>query len=75
MQAHYNQMKEVTKSKFITTITRNRLVKAYVWSILLYGCQSWAIDRGIERRINAAEIIWFLSGKFTMPKDLKKKHV
>ena len=30
-----------------------------MWSILLYGCESWTLDKDIERRIEAAEM-WFL---------------
>ena len=36
-----------------------RLLKCYVWSTLLYVCESWAISRRMESQLEAAEM-WFL---------------
>jgi len=36
-----------------------RLLKCYVWSTLLYGCESWTISKRMESQLEAAEM-WFL---------------
>ena len=35
--------------------TRNKLLKTYVWSVALYGCEAWTIDKE-ERRLQAFEM-------------------
>ena len=32
------------------------LLKAYIWSILLYGCECWTLTKDLERRLEAAEM-------------------
>ena len=46
-------------SNSITIKTRLRILKAYIWSVLLYGCESWTIFQKMEKRINSAEA-WFM---------------
>jgi len=36
--------------------TKLRLLKCYVWSTLLYGCESWTINKRMESQLEAAEI-------------------
>ena len=38
--------------------TRIRVLKCFVWSALLYGCESWTISKKVRKRIEAAEM-WF----------------
>lgn len=59
----YKKLEKVLNSKCITLDTRMRLLKCYVWSTLLYGCESWTISQVMERRIMAAEM-WFLRRMF-----------
>ena len=33
-----------------------RLLKCYVWSTLLYGCESWTISKRMESQLEAAEM-------------------
>ena len=35
----------VLKSKDITLLTKVRLVKAMVFSVVMYGCESWTIKK------------------------------
>ena len=38
---------------------RKRLVKCYVWSVMLYGCETWTMGRKDKDRINAFEMwVW-----------------
>ena len=36
-----------------------RLLKCYVWSVLLYGCETWTIKKKMEKKLEATEM-WFL---------------
>ncbi|GFR65810.1 RNA-directed DNA polymerase from mobile element jockey [Elysia marginata] len=47
------------KSNTISLDLKVRLTKTYVWSILMYGCESWTLDKETIRSIEAAEM-WFL---------------
>ena len=38
---------------------RMRVLKCYVWSALLYGCESWNISSVMRKILEAAEI-WFV---------------
>ena len=39
--------------------TKKRILKCYVWSTLMYGCESWTISKAMQERLEAAEV-WFL---------------
>ena len=44
------------KSRDITLSTKVRLVKAMVYPVVMYGCESWTIKRAERRRIDAFEL-------------------
>ena len=44
------------KSRDITLLTKVCLVKAMVFPVVLYGCESWTIKKAERRRINAFEL-------------------
>ena len=46
----------VLKSRDITLPTKVRLVKAMVFPVVMYGCESWTIKKAKRRRINAFEL-------------------
>ena len=46
----------ILKSGDITLPTKVRLVKAMVFPVVMYGCESWTIKRAEGRRINAFEL-------------------
>lgn len=37
---------------------RERLLKSYIWSVLLYELESWTISKNIGKSLKAAEM-WF----------------
>ena len=43
----------VLKSGDITLLTKFRLVKATVFLVVMYGCESWTIKKAEHRRIDA----------------------
>ena len=46
----------ILKSRNITLLTQLRLVKAMVFPIVRYGCESWTIKKVEHRRIDAFEV-------------------
>ena len=46
----------ILKSSDITLPTKVRLVKAMVFSVVIYGCDSWTIKKAEHRRIDAFEL-------------------
>ena len=48
----------IFKSRDITLPTKVRLVKAMVFPVVMYGCESWTIKKAEHRRIDAYEL-WY----------------
>ena len=46
----------ILKSKDITLSTKVRLVKAMVFPVVMYGCESWTIKKTMHRRIDTFEL-------------------
>ena len=46
----------IFKSRDITLPTKVRLVKAMVFPVVMYGCESWTVKKAEPRRINAFEL-------------------
>ena len=48
----------ILKSRDITLLTKVRLVKAMVFPVVMYGCESWTVKKTERQRIDAFEL-WF----------------
>ena len=48
----------ILKSRGITLPTKVRLVKAMVFPVVMYGCESWSVKKGECGRIDAFEL-WY----------------
>ena len=48
----------IVKSREITLPTKVRLVKATVFPVVMYGCESWTIKKAEHRRTDAFEL-WY----------------
>ena len=46
----------ILKSKDITLPTKVSLVKALVFPVVMYGCESWTIKKAEHQRIDASEL-------------------
>ena len=46
----------ILKSRDITLPTKARLVKAMVFPVVMYGCESWTVKRAEPQRIDAFEL-------------------
>ena len=46
----------IFKSRDITLPTKVRLVKAMVFPVVMYGCESWTVKKAERRKIDAFEL-------------------
>ena len=46
----------IFKSRDITLLTKVHLVKAMVFPVVMYGCESWTVKKAEHRRIDALEL-------------------
>ena len=46
----------ILKSRDITLSTKVHLVKAVVFPVVMYGCESWTIKKAEHQRIDASEL-------------------
>ena len=44
------------KSRDITLSSKGRLVKAMVFPVVMYGCESWTVQKAERQRIDAFEL-------------------
>ena len=47
----------IFKNRDITLPTKVRLVKAIVFPVVMYGCESWTIKKAKRRRIDAFKLV------------------
>ena len=46
-------LESILKSRNITLPTKVRLVKAMIFPVVMYGCESWTVKKAERRRIDA----------------------
>ena len=46
----------ILKSRDITLMTKVRIVKAMVFPVVMYGCESWTIKKAESQKIDAFEL-------------------
>ena len=46
----------ILKSRYITLSTKVRLVKAMVFPVVMYGCESWTVKKAEHRKMDAFEL-------------------
>ena len=52
----YDQPRQHLKSRDITLPTTVHLVKAMVFPVVMYGCESWTVKKAEHQRIDASEL-------------------
>ena len=52
----YDHLDSILKSRGITLPTKVRLVKAMVFPVVMYGCESWTVKKAECQRIDAFEL-------------------
>ena len=50
-------LESILKSRDITLPTKVRLVKAMVFPVIMYGCESWTVKKAEHRGIDAFELL------------------
>ena len=63
----------IFKSSDITLPTKVRLVKAMVFSVVMYGCESWTIKKAERQRIDAFEL-WYWRRLLRVPWTARKSN-
>ena len=51
-----SNLDSIFKSRDITLPTKVHLVKAMVFPVVMYGCESWTVKKAEHRRIDAFEL-------------------
>ena len=54
------------KSRDVTLLTKVHIVKAMVFPVVMYGCESWIIKKEEHQRIDAFEL-WYLRRFLKVP--------
>ena len=63
----------ILKSRNITLSTKVHLVKAMVFPVVMYGCESWTIKKAEHQRIDAFEL-WCWRRLFRVPWTARKSN-
>ena len=63
----------ILKSRDITLSTKVRLVKAMVFPVVMYGCESWTVKKAKHRRIDAFEL-WCWRSLLQVPWTARRSH-
>ena len=50
------KLNSILKNRDITLPTKVRLVKAMVFPVVMYGCESWAVRKAVCQKIDAFEL-------------------
>ena len=58
-RSSFTSLYKVLTSRAVSLDTRIRLLKCYIWSTLLYECETWTLSKTLEKRIEAFEIWTF----------------
>ena len=61
----------IFKSRDITLPTKVHLVKAMVFPVVMYGCESWTVKKAERRRIGAFEL-WCWRRLLRVPSTAKR---
>ena len=63
----------IFKSRDITLPTKVHLVKAMVFPVITYGCESWTVKKAERRRIDAFDL-WCWRRLLRVPWTARKSH-
>ena len=66
-------LNSILKSRDITLPTKVHLVKAMVFPVVMYGCESWSIKKAEHRRIDAFEL-WYWKRFLRVPWNARRSN-
>ena len=58
LEGKYDQLDSILKTRDITLSTKVRLLKVMVFPVVMYGCESWTINKAKPQIIDAFEL-WY----------------
>ena len=61
-----SNLDSIFKSRDITLPTKVHLIKAMVFPVVMYGCESWTVKKAERRRIDAFEL-WYWTRLLRVP--------
>ena len=67
------QLDSLFKSRDITLPTKVHIVKAMVFPVVMYGCESWTLKKSEHQRTDAFEL-WFWRGLLRVPWTARKSN-
>ena len=65
-KAAFGQLRTILRNLGIGMGTKMRILRTYVWSVILFGCECWTISKEMRKRLEAAEM-WFLRRMLRIP--------
>ena len=68
-----NNLDSIFKSRDITLPTKVHLVKAMVFPVVMYGCESWTGKKAERRRIDAFEL-WCWKRLLRVPRTARRSN-
>ena len=66
-------LESILKSRDITLPTNIRLVKAMVFPVVMYGCESWTLKKAECQRIDTFKL-WYWKRLFSVPWTAKRSN-
>ena len=65
-KAAFDQIRTILKNLGIGMKTRMTLLKTYMRSVILFGCEGWTLSKEMRMRLEAAEM-WFIRRMMRIP--------
>ena len=73
LEGKYDQPRQPIKNRDITLPTKVRLVKAMVFPVVMYGCESWTVKKAEHQRIDAFEL-WCWRRLLRVPRTVRRSN-
>ena len=70
-KANFGEMRRILTDLNLGIGIRIRTLKCYIWSVMLYGCETWTISREMKKRLEAAEM-WFIRRMMRVPWEARR---
>ena len=64
----------ILKSRDITLLTKVHLVKAVVFPVVMYGCESWTVKKAEHQRIDTFEL-WYWRRLLRVPWTARRSNL
>ena len=66
-------LNSMLKNRDITLLTKFHLVKAMVFPVVMYGCESWTIEKAERKRMDAFEV-WCWKRPLRVPQTARRSN-